>query len=241
MDGQGNLASGFSASSSSIHLQLRYAGRLATDPLNTLGQGEAHLFDGAGSQTGSGNRWGDYSALTVDPVDDTTFWYTNEYYSSNTSYNWRTRIGSFKLATGAPTPTPSPTPTPVVSPTPTPTPAVSMASSAVAGAAAKQIDDRSAAAIKFARFIGSASKKKFVPHGVHAVARIPITSDAEIVAAGFVVEVVVEAAELAVLKAHACEAGAARITAIWRTIDEVPVRFFDCVFAIALGTAHALA
>ena len=125
MDGQGNLAIGFSASSSSIHPQLRYAGRLATDPLNTLGQGEAHLFDGAGSQTGSGNRWGDYSALTVDPVDDTTFWYTNEYYSSNTSYNWRTRIGSFKLATGAPTPTPSPTPTPVVSPTPTPTPAVS--------------------------------------------------------------------------------------------------------------------
>ena len=99
MDGQGNLAIGFSASSSSIHPQLRYAGRLATDPLNTLAQGEAHLYDGAGSQTGSGNRWGDYSSLTIDPVDDATFWYTNEYYSSNTSYNWRTRIGSFKLAT----------------------------------------------------------------------------------------------------------------------------------------------
>ena len=112
MDGQGNLAIGFSASSSSIHPQLRYAGRLATDPLNTLAQGEAHLYDGAGSQTGSGNRWGDYSALTIDPVDDTTFWYTNEYYTSTTSYNWRTRIGSFKLASGNPTPTPTPTPTP---------------------------------------------------------------------------------------------------------------------------------
>jgi hypothetical protein len=128
MDGQGNLAVGFSASSSSIHPQLRYAGRLATDPLNTLAQGEAHLYDGAGSQTGSGNRWGDYSSLTIDPVDDTTFWYTNEYYSSTTSYNWRTRIGSFKLATGAPTPTPTatpiatPTPTPTVSPTATPRP-----------------------------------------------------------------------------------------------------------------------
>ena len=105
MDGQGNLAIGFSASSSSIKPQLRYAGRLATDPLNTLAQGEAHLFDGAGSQTGSGNRWGDYSALSIDPVDDATFWYTNEYYSSTTSFNWRTRIGSFKLATGNPTPT----------------------------------------------------------------------------------------------------------------------------------------
>jgi hypothetical protein len=128
MDGQGNLAIGFSASSSSIHPQLRYAGRLATDPLNTLAQGEAHLYDGVGSQTGSGNRWGDYSSLTIDPVDDTTFWYTNEYYSSTASYNWRTRIGSFKLATGTPTPTPTatpiptPTPTPTVSPTATPTP-----------------------------------------------------------------------------------------------------------------------
>src|SRR5207253_9916755 len=124
MDGQGNLAIGFRASSSSIHPQLRYAGRLATDPINTLTQGEAHLYDGAGSQTGSGNRWGDYSSLTIDPVDDTTFWYTNEYYSSTTSYSRRTRIGSFKLATGAPTPTPtvSPTPTPTATPTSTPTP-----------------------------------------------------------------------------------------------------------------------
>jgi len=111
MDGQGNLAIGFSASSSSIKPQLRYAGRLATDPLNTLAQGEAHLFDGAGSQSGSGNRWGDYSALSIDPVDDTTFWYTNEYYSTTTSFNWRTRIGSFKLATGNPTPTSTPTAT----------------------------------------------------------------------------------------------------------------------------------
>jgi hypothetical protein len=121
MDGQGNLAIGFSASSSSIHPQLRYAGRLATDPLNTLAQGEAHLYDGAGSQTGSGNRWGDYSALSIDPVDDTTFWYTNEYYSSNTSYNWRTRIGSFKLATGTATPTPTPTATATATATATPT------------------------------------------------------------------------------------------------------------------------
>src|SRR5438045_1174965 len=82
MDGQGNLAMGFSASSSTIHPQLRYAARLATDPLNTMGQGEAHLFDGAGSQSGTGNRWGAYSSLTVDAVDDATFWYTNEYYSA---------------------------------------------------------------------------------------------------------------------------------------------------------------
>ncbi len=97
MDTQGNLAVGFSASSASINPQLRYAGRLVGDPAGTLAQGESHLFDGTGSQTGTGNRWGDYSDLTVDPVDDCTFWYTNEYYSSNGSFNWRTRIGNFKF------------------------------------------------------------------------------------------------------------------------------------------------
>ena len=101
MDGQGNMAIGFSASSGSINPQIRYAGRLAGDPLNTLAQGEAHLFDGTGSQTMTGNRWGDYSDLTVDPVDDATFWYTNEYYSSTSQFNWRTRIGSFKLTSGS--------------------------------------------------------------------------------------------------------------------------------------------
>src|SRR5205807_2995048 len=123
MDGQGNIAVGFSASSSGINPQIRYAARFATDPLNVLTQGEAHLYDGSGSQTGTSNRWGDYSALVIDPVDDATFWYTNEYYSANGSFNWRTRIASFKLASAAPTPTPTPTPVPTPTPTPTPTPA----------------------------------------------------------------------------------------------------------------------
>lgn len=128
MDQGGNLAIGFSASSASISPQIRYAGRLATDPLNSLAQGEATLFSGTGSQTGTGNRWGDYSALTIDPVDDCTFWYTQEYYATTGQFNWRTRIGSFKFTQcgGAPTPTPTPpapTPTPTPpAPTPTPTP-----------------------------------------------------------------------------------------------------------------------
>jgi hypothetical protein len=121
MDGQGNMALGFSASSSVIKPQLRYAGRLASDPLNTMGQGEAHLFDGAGSQSGTGNRWGDYSSLTVDPVDDSTFWYTNEYYAATGSFNWRTRIGSFKLTGVSPSPTPTATPTATATATPTAT------------------------------------------------------------------------------------------------------------------------
>jgi fibronectin type III domain protein len=126
MDGSGNIAIGFSASSGTISPQIRYAGRLSTDTLNTLAQGEGTLFAGTGSQTGTSSRWGDYSDLTVDPVDDCTFWYTTEYYSTTTSFNWRTRIGSFSFpgCGGAPTPTPTPTasPTPTATPTPTPTP-----------------------------------------------------------------------------------------------------------------------
>jgi fibronectin type 3 domain-containing protein len=98
MDHSGDIALGFSASSGSIYPQIRYAGRLAGDPINVLAQGETHLFDGTGSQTGTSSRWGDYSDITVDPVDDCTFWYTTEYYATTGSFNWRTRIGSFKFS-----------------------------------------------------------------------------------------------------------------------------------------------
>jgi hypothetical protein len=97
MDRQGNLVVGFSASSSQINPQIRYAGRLVTDPRNKLAQGEATLFAGAGSQIDTSNRWDDYSGMWVDPVDDCTFWYTSEYYATTSSFNWRTRVGNFKF------------------------------------------------------------------------------------------------------------------------------------------------
>jgi hypothetical protein len=124
MDQQGNIAVGYSASSTAINPQIRYAGRLVTDAINTLPQAEVHLFDGTGSQTGTSGRWGDYSDMTIDPVDDCTFWYTQEYYATTASFAWRTRIGSFKFpgCGGAPTPTPTPNPTPTPTPTPTPAP-----------------------------------------------------------------------------------------------------------------------
>jgi hypothetical protein len=104
IDQSGDIALGFSASSSSLHPGIRYTGRLPTDPAGTMGQGEATVVTGAGSQTGNLTRWGDYSALSVDPADDCTFWYTNQYIPSNGSFNWRTRIGSFKFPScgGAP-------------------------------------------------------------------------------------------------------------------------------------------
>ena len=93
-DRDGNIALGYSVSSSQIYPAIRYAGRLAGETPNLLTQNEAELFQGPGSQSGS-NRWGDYSMMTVDPTDDCTFWYTQEYATSGS--DWRTRIGSFKF------------------------------------------------------------------------------------------------------------------------------------------------
>ncbi len=105
MDKFGNLAIGYSASSTTIFPAIRYTGRTAGDPLNTLRQ-EVELFAGAGSQTGTLSRWGDYSSMSLDPADDCTFWYTTEYLKSSGSFNWSTRIGSFRFSgCGAP-PTP---------------------------------------------------------------------------------------------------------------------------------------
>jgi hypothetical protein len=97
MDGAGNIALGYSVSSASTYPSIRYTGRLADDPAGTLPQGEASLIAGGGSQTGSAGRWGDYSAMTVDPEDDATFWYTQEYYATTSAVGWKTRIGSFNF------------------------------------------------------------------------------------------------------------------------------------------------
>jgi Fibronectin type III domain len=94
MDQAGNIAVGYSASNASVYPSIRYTGRLATDPLNTM-QAETIVKAGTGSQLQNLSRWGDYSAMTVDPVDDCTFWYTNEYLKTNGTWNWSTWITSF--------------------------------------------------------------------------------------------------------------------------------------------------
>ncbi len=96
-DKVGNLGLGFSASSSSIHPQIRITGRLAGDAAGTMTQGESTVVSGAGSQTGTLSRWGDYSSMVVDPVDGCTFWYAQEYIPANGTFNWRTHLNSFTL------------------------------------------------------------------------------------------------------------------------------------------------
>ncbi len=96
MDKVGDIALGYSASSSSVFPSIRYTGRVPTDKAGTMAT-ENSILAGAGSQLPNLSRWGDYSAMTVDPVNDCTFWYTSEYLKASGTFNWSTRIASFKF------------------------------------------------------------------------------------------------------------------------------------------------
>jgi hypothetical protein len=93
MDKVGNMALGFGANSVSSFTSVRYTGRLFSDPLGTMPRGEMVLAQG--TAVNGSNRWGDYSSLSLDPVDDCTFWYTHQY--NPTSFQWSTRIGKFRF------------------------------------------------------------------------------------------------------------------------------------------------
>ena len=97
MDQSGNMALGFSLSGTTLKPAIHYTGRLAADAVGTMGQGESAIINGTGVQTGSISRWGDYTSMRIDPSDDCTFWYTNQYLATNGAINWSTRIASFKF------------------------------------------------------------------------------------------------------------------------------------------------
>jgi len=94
MDSIGNIALGYSISSSAIYPAIRYTGRMNGDPLGVMTIAERGIFNGTGSQTYE-SRWGDYSAMNADPTEIGKFWYTQEYIAGG---NWKTRIASFSFA-----------------------------------------------------------------------------------------------------------------------------------------------
>jgi hypothetical protein len=95
MDKLGDMAMGYSISSSSMYPSINFTGRLVTDPPSTMEQ-EASIMAGTNSQTDS-DRWGDYSSMVPDPADDCLLWYTTEYLQSG-SPNWRTSIVSLRFS-----------------------------------------------------------------------------------------------------------------------------------------------
>jgi hypothetical protein len=96
-DKAGDIAVGFSESSSKIHPSIGYTGRVPTDTLGTM-ESISAIFSGLGSQNGGLSRWGDYTSMAIDPGDDCTFWYANEYLPNNGSFNWNTRLAAFRFS-----------------------------------------------------------------------------------------------------------------------------------------------
>ncbi len=97
MDKMGEVLLGYSKSnSSSLYPSLYYTGRVPADPLGTM-ETESSILLGSGSQLPNLSRWGDYSTMSVDPKDDCTFWYTNEYLGSSGDFNWHTYVKSVKF------------------------------------------------------------------------------------------------------------------------------------------------
>ena len=109
-DNQGNLAVQYNLASEEKKPSIFYTGKLAGDPAGTF-RIETSLANGTGVQKAFGWRWGEYSGMTVDPVDDCTFWMTNAYYTLESEefsdFGWLTRVGSFKFAECTPAPTAS--------------------------------------------------------------------------------------------------------------------------------------
>jgi hypothetical protein len=103
-DKNGNMALGYSVvSATDVFPGIRYTGRLSGDPLGQMTLGEGVVINGTAAQTHVNSRWGDYTSMNVDPVDDCTFWYVNEYYTvagaamAPLGNGWQTRIASFRL------------------------------------------------------------------------------------------------------------------------------------------------
>jgi hypothetical protein len=92
-DKYGDIALGYSRSSAAAgdYPSLYLAGQTAGEAAGTT-DAETLIFQGSGSQTDTGNRWGDYSSMALDGADLCSFWYTTEYYPATGSFAWNTRI-----------------------------------------------------------------------------------------------------------------------------------------------------
>lgn len=96
MDKTGDIALGISGSSPSTKPLIAYVGRVPTDALGKM-EAPFVVVHGGGVQESSFDRWGDYSSMAIDPSDDCTFWYAQEYYKTSGSFNFSTHMNSFKF------------------------------------------------------------------------------------------------------------------------------------------------
>jgi hypothetical protein len=95
---KGNIGMGYSVSNrTDVYPGIRFTGRLKHDPLGQMTLGEGVIADRSGSQLSRFSRWGDYTSMNIDPTDDCTFWYVNQYIQTTGITTWQTKIASFRL------------------------------------------------------------------------------------------------------------------------------------------------
>jgi len=92
MDSQGNIGLGYTIVDSDQVPELRFTGRLKSDPLNQMTITSQAITPGVSSDPAY--RYGDYAQLTIDPSDDKTFWFISEYFTSDRIV----QVGTFKFA-----------------------------------------------------------------------------------------------------------------------------------------------
>lgn len=97
MDGYGNIALGYSVSGYNTYPSIRFTGRYKDDPPGEMTLQEMEIITGTGVQLSPYHRWGDYSCMSVDPVNHTIFWYTQQYYEVSGDKTWQTRIAAFNI------------------------------------------------------------------------------------------------------------------------------------------------
>jgi hypothetical protein len=98
MDHMGDIAVGYNVSGPAMNPAIRYAGWTPADALGQM-EPESSLFEGTGAQQSANTTWSNYSGMSLDPINDCVFWYTNQYYAADSPNKWSTRIGSFKFPT----------------------------------------------------------------------------------------------------------------------------------------------
>jgi hypothetical protein len=92
----GDIAVGYNVSSTTVYPGIRFSGHANTDKINVM-EPEVTVVSGAGAQNGTNKNWSSFSTMSVDPVDDCTFYYTNEYYATSSQSGWKTQINSFRF------------------------------------------------------------------------------------------------------------------------------------------------
>ncbi|SDS27334.1 T9SS type A sorting domain-containing protein [Gramella sp. MAR_2010_147] len=103
IDLRGNIAMGYTVLNDNpanpVFPSIRYTGRFVNDQLGVMTIQEESIVEGNSPQPRPEGRYGDYAHLSIDPVDDLTFWHNAEYFEGVDRVN---KVGVFRIAANEP-------------------------------------------------------------------------------------------------------------------------------------------